>query len=162
MNTVFSLLAAIAGVAVLVALSVFWFSCPCERTPGGPVRGELVSVPVNDWSFANEVPLCQMQVNGVVPWSVNLNCMADQGALYISCARCEGKYWSGRALADPQGNIKIGAKVYPVMLRRVMDAAELDRAWAARANKTGRGRDRARDPLWWSFALTSVAQTAAN
>ena len=45
---------------------------------------------MTDWSFANEVGLCQLEVQGFVPWSVNLNCMASDKRLFVSCARCEG------------------------------------------------------------------------
>lgn len=143
-------------VGAVAAFLTWFFYCPCERTPGGWLLGEEVDDPVTDWSFANAVPLCQVQVRrGFVPHSINLNCMASGGALYLSCASCEGKAWSTAALADPDARIRIGDKVYPVRLRRVEDPAELDEAWLARARKVGRGADIPRQDGWWSFAVTS-------
>ena len=143
------------AIGLLGVGSVFWFVCPCERTPGGPLSFNENTELVTDWSFANEVGLCQLEVQGFVPWSVNLNCMASDKRLFVSCARCEGKYWSEVALKIPRARIAIGSQIYPVILRRVVEEAELDAAWAARAEKTGRGAGSIRADHWWSFELTS-------
>jgi len=146
-----ALVASIAGAA-----GWFWFVCPCERTPGGPLSGERRSVAIDDWSFANDVDLCQIEVDRGIAWSVNLNCMADDsGALYLSCARCDGKAWSTAAISNSAGRIRIDGKVYPVTLTRVEEGGLLDVAWQARANKLGRGRDTKRPDHWWSFQITS-------
>mgnify|MGYP001390856032 CR=1 FL=1 len=69
-------------VLAVAAAAGWFFYCPCERTPGGWLLGERVSEPVTDWSFANDVPLCQIQVRaGLLPHSINLNCMASAGVL---------------------------------------------------------------------------------
>jgi hypothetical protein len=48
-----------------------------DGTPGFALRGELHEAPVTDWSFANEVDVCQIQISvGWRPHSLNLNCMA--------------------------------------------------------------------------------------
>ncbi|MEZ5561255.1 MAG: hypothetical protein R3E86_22280 [Pseudomonadales bacterium] len=149
------LLGAIALLGV-GGFGLYFFYCPCDRTPGGWLLGETVDAPVTDWTFANEVPLCQIQVRrGLLPHSINLNCMASQGRLYLSCASCEGKTWSTAALADPDARLRLGQRVYPVRLTRVLDPAELDEAWHARAVKTGRGLDAPRQDGWWSFRATS-------
>ena len=143
------------GLVAVLAFLIFFFYCPCERTPGGWLLGQEQQAPVTDWSFANEVPLCQIQVRGGLPHSVNLNCMASQGRLFLSCARCEGKIWSSRALAHPAARLRIGHRVYPVTLIRVQKPALLDEAWQARARKTGRGGATARPDHWWSFEAVS-------
>ena len=135
----------------------FWFVCPCERTPGGPLRFAEAAEPITDWAFANEVGLCQLEVQALIPWSVNLNCMSDQQKLYVSCARCAGKLWSTTALRNEFGRIAVGDRAYPVRMRRVLDPLELDLAWRARAAKTGRGLNQPRAEHWWSFELSSVA-----
>ena len=124
---------------IATVVLTFWYVCPCERTPGGPLRYTEVVEPVTNWRFANDVGLCQLEVPGAVPWSINLNCMSADGKLYVSCARCEGKYWSTTAPLIRAARIAIGQKTYPVNLRRITDPAELDQAWQARAAKTGRG-----------------------
>jgi hypothetical protein len=151
-------LAAIVVVALGSAVGAaawFWFVCPCERTPGGPLSGEVVTSAVDDWSFANDVRLCQLEVDRVIPWSVNLNCMSTSGALYVSCSQCAGKAWSSAALEKPEGRIRIVERVYPVTLARLIDVSMLDVAWRARAQKLGRGLDTPRPDHWWSFQLTS-------
>ena len=152
-----SIAALVLALALLAAVGLtFWYVCPCERTPGGPLQFAEVKEPIEDWGFANQVGLCQLEVQAFVPWSVNLNCMSDQQKLYISCARCDGKFWSTIALRNDTGRIAVGERVYPVRMRRVLDPLELDLAWRARGQKTGRGLNLPRVVHWWSFELTSV------
>lgn len=150
-------------VGAVAGFLIWFFYCPCERTPGGWLLGEEVDEPVTDWSFANEVPLCQIQVSrGFLPHSINLNCMASDGELYLSCASCEGKTWSTAAIADPRARLRIGGKVYPVRLQRVEDPAVLDEAWRARARKIGRGAETPRQDGWWSFHVVSRTGSETN
>jgi hypothetical protein len=146
-----------AVLLVLLAGAAGWFFyCPCERVPGGWLLGDTVVQPVTDWSFANDAPLCQVQVQAHnVPHSINLNCMSSAGLLYLSCAQCEGKMWSTAALKDPEARLRVGERVYPVTLTRITDDGELDIAWRARENKLGRDPDRPREAGWWSFRVES-------
>jgi hypothetical protein len=146
-----------ALVLTLVAIAVWTVTCPCERTPGGYLLGDVVAAPVADWSFVNdEVGLCQIQVQrGLLPHSVNLNCMAAGGGLYLSCANCDGKAWSTAALNNPAARIRMNDRVYPVSLTRVIDPGELDNAWRAREAKLGRDVNRPRQDGWWSFRAAS-------
>jgi len=153
-----NILGVLAGliVAVLViAGTTFFFYCPCERIPGGWLLGDEVTDPVADWSFANDVRLCQIQVEALVPHSVNLNCMSTGGKLYLSCSSCDGKYWSTAAVNNFEARIRIGDHVYPVKIKRVLDPEILDEAWVARATKLGRPIDKPRAKGWWSFNLVS-------
>jgi hypothetical protein len=148
----------VVGLLVLLigGFLVFSYVGPSDRIPGGYLFGEAVEGPVDDWSFVNQVPLCQVEVWGLLPHSVNLNCMADVGgALYLSCASCDGKRWSSLALENPQARLRIDGRVYPVTLTRVEDATSLDAAWHARALKTGSGPDTPRAEGWWSFRAQS-------
>ncbi len=144
-------------VALVTGFLVWFFKCPCERTPGGYLLGEQYSQPVSDWSMANEVALCQIQVSGgFLPHSINLNCMASQqGELYLSCASCEGKNWSTRVLVNSDARIRIGETVYPVTVTRVTDDEGLREAWTARALKTGARADAPQPSGWWSFNVVS-------
>lgn|GEM_PF-90210 len=141
--------------------------CPCDRTPGGFLFGERVEPPVSDWSFANEVSLCQIQVwAGIRPHSINLNCMAAaDGKLYLSCSFCASKYWAAKVGPNEEGNLRLNGLVYPVLFKRVLDNAELDRAWAARVNKLqlvadalnpAPVPDAQRPDDWWSFNIVSA------
>jgi hypothetical protein len=142
--------------ALGIAFAIWTGVCPCERMPGAYLLGDEVTEPVEDWTFANQVPLCQIQVStALLPHSINLNCMASEGELFLSCASCDGKYWSTAVLASSAARLRLGERVYPVTVSRVTDDATLDRAWAARAAKIGRGADQPRQDGWWSFRVAS-------
>jgi hypothetical protein len=155
--------AVIAG-AVLAGAVAFSWVCPCERTPGGYLFGPVANEPVADWTFANQVRLCEIEVRaGGLPHSINLNCMADaEGHLYLSCASCEGKRWSTAALARPEARLRLDGTVYPVVLTRVLDPGELDVAWQAREAKMGRPVDTPPQDGWWSFRVESRGVSARS
>ncbi|MBL4729377.1 MAG: hypothetical protein JKY40_08740 [Gammaproteobacteria bacterium] len=160
-----------AGGTLLVALVagflIYSSICPCERTPGGFLFGEQASEPVSDWSFANDVPLCQLQIwAGVRPHAINLNCMSTpDGELYLSCSVCASKYWAGKVGEDETGVMRLNGVVYPVVINRETDSAAMDRAWAARIAKLqthGGGQfnptpspDSRRPDHWWTFRIVS-------
>ena len=156
-GSVLGMVLGVVAVLGMVAFAAWFFYCPCERTPGGWLLGEEVDEPVTDWTFANGVPLCQVQVSrGLLPHSINLNCMAtSDGRLYLSCASCRGKVWSTAVLENPEARLRVGEHVYPIRLTRVQNPAVLDEAWQARARKTGRGLDVPRQEGWWSFRVES-------
>lgn len=128
---------------------------PCGPIPGTSLSGELVEDPVRDWKRANDVEYCFVEVGPDSPHSVTVNCMSDAGQLFVSCSECEGKTWSGMALEDPRGRVKVGDQVHPVTLQRVTDPAELDRIWLVRARKVGNEEPGERPDDWWSFELSS-------
>ncbi len=159
------------GVLAIVALAGaarWFFTCPCDFTPGAVLWGEVVEQPVADWRFANQVELCQIQVRaGLLPHAVNLNCMATtEGILYLSCSQCEPKRWSQIALRNGNARVRLDGKVYPVRVTRVTDPAEADRSWIARLQKlenstvpgagTPVGTPRPSDAQWWTFRVESA------
>jgi hypothetical protein len=145
-------------IAFVAMIGSYWFVCPCATVPGGALSGEVASALVSDWSFVNskeDVPLCQVEVQALLPHSVNVNCMSSNSALYLSCSKCEGKYWSSLALEDSNGRVRAGLFVYPVTLSRVTEVSELDAAWQARAEKVGTTEVQDRPGHWWAFRLGS-------
>ena len=162
-------LGAIFGIVVVVLAGtgfVGWSTiCPCDRSPGGYLFGEVAEEQIADWSFANDVPLCQIQV-GRLPYSINLNCMATStGELYLSCGRCESKRWGGVVLNNSSARMRLEGTVYPVTVARVLDPDELDRAWDARVEKLQVHGAPPLNPAvpigtprpdqWWSFRVAS-------
>ena len=153
----------------LSAISLFvWSSvCPCDSSPGFLLLGESVTEPIEDWSFANNTPLCQLQVwAGLRPHSINLNCMAtDEGELFLSCSVCASKYWAQHVGESESGVLKLGDRVYPVSVNREEISERLDKAWRARVLKLqthGGGPynpvpalDAERPDHWWSFHVIS-------
>ena len=81
--------------------------------------------------------------------------MTWRGRLFVSCSQCEPKTWSAYAAQDPRGRVQIGEAVYPVSIRRVVDPAELDAVWQARASKIGVETVGSRPADWWTFELRS-------
>jgi hypothetical protein len=164
----------LAATALLVVtaggVAVWTTTCPCNRTPGFMLLGDVQQTPVTDWSFVNDVPLCQIQIYaGFIPHSVNLNCMATpEGELFLSCSVCSTKFWAGHVGQDEPGRLRLNGRVYPVVLNRVQDEAVLDRAWAARVKKLqvhgeptynpAPPPDAKRNPSWWSFQLRSAPE----
>jgi hypothetical protein len=146
-----------ALVVIPVAAFGYWATaCPCDQTPGLYLRGVPAGEQVTNWSFANQVPLCQVEVNaGLLPHALNLNCWADSnGELYLSCGNCDGKRWSKAAVAHNEARVRVGQTVYPVTLTRVVDEGQLDRAWASRAVKLP-GANEPRPGGWWTFRVAS-------
>jgi hypothetical protein len=165
------ILIGLAVAIVIVAAGVLIWSamCPCNRIPGFVLFGSTHDEPVTDWRFANDVPLCQIQVwTKWGPHSVNLNCMATpDGQLFLSCSVGEQKFWCGQVKPNQPARLRLNGVVYPVVLNRVMDSAMLDQAWAARVKKLqvyGGGPynpkpspDAKRPDGWWSFQLRSTS-----
>ncbi len=161
---------AILGIGVaglLVTVFLGWsIRCPCDRTPGGYLFGGKAEEQTTDWSFVNDVPLCQIQVRaGLLPYSINLNCMATStGELYLSCGQCDGKRWGNTVLDNSNARMRLDGTVYPVTAVRVLDANELDRAWVARVAKLQVHSSplnpavpvgTPRPDHWWSFRVVA-------
>ncbi|MDJ0786394.1 MAG: hypothetical protein QNK05_06270 [Myxococcota bacterium] len=128
---------------------------PCGPIPGGSLGSDEITEPVSDWSFANDLRRCAVEVGGPEsPRSVTVNCMSHEQRLYVSCSSCEGKRWSAIALEQPAGRVRAGDGLYPVTLRRVEQPEELDAVWEARGRKLGNDPE-PRPEEWWSFELSS-------
>ena len=159
----------VAALCALVAAGAVGWSatCPCDRTPGLVLLGSSEPAPVADWGFANDVPLCQVQVwTNTGPRAMNVTCMATPvGELFISCSNGAEKYWCGQVGQDEHARLRLNHAIYPVVLNRVVDRATLDRAWVARVSKlqvhnpSGApvpASGAARPESWWSFEARSA------
>lgn len=165
-----TILLGLAGVIVVgvFAGTLYWtYTCPCDRTPGFVLMGEPAEAPVSNWSFANNVDLCQIQIYaGWRPHSINLNCMSTaEGTLYLSCSACDTKYWASKVAENPRGRIRLDGVVYPITITRVTDPAEMDVAWNARISKLqvvadagnpAPPEDAQRAEGWWTFKVESA------
>lgn len=151
------------AVAVLAAFGYWTTVCPCDRTPGFYLFGETGDESVSDWTFANDVELCTLQVQaGWRPHAINLNCMAAaDGHLYLSCSICDAKFWASNVETDEPARLRLDGVVYPVKLNRVTDEVSLDLSWAARITKlrsiSGNPppADAPRPYRWWTFRVES-------
>lgn len=141
------------------AVYAHYFLCPCVVIPGGPLSGPVIADPVDDWSLANDaaqVPLCQIEVDGGYRYSLNVNCMAHDKKLYISCSQCADKTWAGIVRDRPEGRLRMAGQVHEVTFTRVDDDALKDEVWRARLEKTNAEDKQAPRPDgWWTFNAAS-------
>ncbi len=154
-------------IVIAAGVGVWSTACPCNNIPGFVLLGAVRTEPVTDWSFVNDVPVCQIQVNTTLgPHSINLNCMAtNDGQLFLSCSVATRKYWCQQVGRDQPARLRLNGVVYPVVLNRVTDQMTLERVWAARITKLqvyGGTKYNPKPPpnakrpdSWWSFQVRS-------
>ncbi|MYA37224.1 MAG: hypothetical protein F4030_00580 [Gammaproteobacteria bacterium] len=159
------------GILILALLALLYWTTlyPRDRAPGFYLFGSAGDESVENWTFANDVRLCTLQVYaaGWRPHAINLNCMATpEGDLYLSCSVCERKYWASQVGTDSPGRLRLDGVVYPVKVNRVTNQEQMDMSWQARLAKLNSFDDD--DPLnprpdpnavrpdhWWTFRVES-------
>ena len=72
---------------------------PFLAFPGGELSGEVVTTPVDDWSFVTD-SFVDLEVRPDDPYSVELNYTVKDGKLYIDPA--EGRRWFDYLREDPR------------------------------------------------------------
>src|SRR5690242_4284454 len=118
-------------VVLLVLLSITGLE-PRQRTPGLWLKGTLVTTPVADWSFTDQVSTVEVQTRTwyLIPHSVTTYCVAYHGQLYLDSfyrpgvEYPHGRSWNENVARDPHVRIKIGDKLYDRVLIHVTDPAE--------------------------------------
>ncbi len=97
--------------AVLLVLAAAGCGGPFLMLPGGELRGEVASEPVDDWSFAGD-RFIDLEVRPQDPYSVELNYFVRDGQLYVDPA--EGRRWLDYLREDPNARVRLGGTIYPV------------------------------------------------
>jgi hypothetical protein len=94
------------------------------RAPGLWLRGELVTAPVNDWSFTDKVQTIKIQTQTpfLLPYSVSIWCAVYNGNLYVTSYR--GRRWVEDIVRDPHVRLKIAGQMYERTLALVNDPDE--------------------------------------
>ena len=116
---------------VLITLRIVGFE-PRDRRPGFWVTGELVTTPVTDWSFTDQVEEIYVETRTwyFIPHSVNTYCATYNGQLYLFSAYYRGgefpqdRFWNQNVMRDPRVRLKIGNQLFDRTLSFVTDAAE--------------------------------------
>jgi hypothetical protein len=129
-------------VLLLFVLRITGFG-PSGPIPGLWLKGDLVTTPVSDWSFTNNFPVVEIQTNTwyLLPHSVNINCVAYNGQLYLASfypagrTYPHGRSWNENVARDPHVRIKIGNQLYDRTLVHVTDPAEQQGVEEARSKK---------------------------
>jgi hypothetical protein len=138
-----ALLKIVAAILVCLALLLvvlrFTGFNPHGGIPGLWLTGDLVTTPVTDWSFIDQVPNIKLQTQSrfLLPHSVTINCLAYKGQFYVSSAHPIGapRSWDENVMRDPHVRIKIGDKLYDRTLVLVTDPAEKDAVVQVREKK---------------------------
>ncbi len=116
---------------------------PTLQRPGLWLKGELVTAPVADWSFTDNIPLIQIQTHTRywLPHSVTINCVSHQGKLYLysyyapGLTYPHGRRWNEDVARDPRVRLKIGDKLYDRTLALATDPAEQEAVREATSKK---------------------------
>jgi hypothetical protein len=118
---------AVCLIVVLIVLRFTGFG-PHARTPGLWLKGNVVTAPVTDWSFTDNIPVIQIQTQTpyLLPHSVNINCLNYNGQLYLVSVYPAGTAhtWNDNVIRDPHVRLKIGDNVYDRTVSLVTDPAE--------------------------------------
>ncbi|MEE9608086.1 MAG: hypothetical protein V3U03_10155 [Myxococcota bacterium] len=91
--------------------------------PGGEMRGEVVTEPVEDWSFVTD-RFVDLETRPQDPYSVELNYFVRDGKLYIDPA--EGRRWLDYLRADPRVRVRFSEKIYPLKAVLVGQPGEIE------------------------------------
>jgi hypothetical protein len=127
---------------LLIAARINGFE-PNERRPGLWLKGDLVTTPVTDWSFTDDIETVNVQTNTwyLLPHSVTTYCVAYHGQLYLTSvyrAGLEyphGRSWNADVARDPHVRLKIGNQLYDRTLSYVSDPVERAPVIAAKRKK---------------------------
>lgn len=129
------LLKIVAAVVVCLILLLLVLSItglePRQRTPGLWLKGNLVTTPVTDWSFTNQVSAIEVQTKSgyLLPHSVTTYCASYNGQLFLDSFYPPGvdypygRSWNEDVARDPHVRLKIGNNLYDVTLVHDTDAA---------------------------------------
>jgi hypothetical protein len=90
--------------------------------PGGALCGDVVSEPVEDWSFTSDL-FVDLETRQEDPYSVELNYVVKDGNLYLDPA--EGRRWLEHIRDDPRVRVRFDGKIYPATATLVGRPGEL-------------------------------------
>lgn len=109
--------------ALALACGVVSCGGPVLIFPGGELAGDVVSEPVEDWSFASPGVL-DLETRPEDPYSVSINFIVREGAIYIDPA--EGRRWLEHIREDPRVRIRLDGKIYPLRAVLVGGPGEIE------------------------------------
>ena len=105
------------------------------RAPGLWLKGQVVTTPVNDWSFTDKVQTIKIQTQTpfLLPHSVSIWCATYNGNLYVTSYR--GRLWVEDIIRDPHVRLKIGDQIFDRTLSLVSDTDEKAAVLQAKGRK---------------------------
>lgn len=129
----------LAASALLLALGAAGCLDPEDRRPGLRLSGDVVTDPVDDWSFTDAHPEIYIEVRTpyLLPHSVTIVCATLDGQLYVGARNPTEKRWVAYVDRDPDVRLEIGERVYERRLAPVDDPERVDAVFRAYAAKYG-------------------------
>ncbi len=135
-------------VLALVVLRVTGFS-PIGNIPGPGnypglwLSGNVVTTPVNDWSFVSQYKTDKLQTRTwyMIPHSVTTGFILHNGQLYVTSMFAagvpfpHGKSWVKNVMRDPHVRLKFGDNLYDCVLSHVTDPNERAAVLSERAKQ---------------------------
>jgi hypothetical protein len=121
----------ICVVVLLVVLRITGLE-PRQRTPGLWLKGTLVTTPLADWAFTDQVSTVEVQTRTWygIPHSVTTYCVSYHGQLYLDSfyppgvEYPHGRSWNENVARDPHVRLKIANSLYDVTLSHDIDPAD--------------------------------------
>jgi hypothetical protein len=129
-------------VALILCLLLSVACGPDERRPGLWLSGETQETFPDDWSFTSRHPEIHIEVSSpyLLPHSVTIWCAEAGGNLYVGARDPDTKNWPGWVDDDPEVQLGIADRIYPVRLEPLTDPAEIAtvaQAYAQKYNLSG-------------------------
>ncbi|MEM7217312.1 MAG: hypothetical protein AAF515_03035 [Pseudomonadota bacterium] len=112
----------LCGLLALTGLLTGCGNGPFFVLPGGALEGAVATEPVSDWSFLDS-RFVHLETNADAPYSVELNYIVRDGALYLDPS--EGKRWLEDLRRNPNARVRFGETIYPVTAVLVGEPGEL-------------------------------------
>ena len=128
------------NVLALAFIATLAIGCePRDNTPGLWLSGELVTTPVEDWSFSDAFPEIYLESRTWyrIPHSVTISCATHNGQLYLFTIYYQGgefpeaKFWNRNVVRDPRVRLKIGSQLFEQKVALITDPAEREIALQA-------------------------------
>jgi len=109
---------------------------PLGILPGGPLAGEVVAEPVDDWSFSDAHLTVAIETQGAwLDHSVTVLCVAYAGSLYVPSRNPTGKRWVRNVEHQERVRIGVEGRIYPARAERVTSLQEAEAASRALLRK---------------------------
>ena len=102
---------------------------PKDTSPGLWLSGDLVSEPITDWSFTNEIEeiFVETRTSYLLPHSITTYCAVYEEKFYLFSAYYDGgefpyaRRWNQNVIRDPRVKLKIGGDIYQQNLSFIGD-----------------------------------------
>jgi hypothetical protein len=113
---------------------------PKDFRPGLRLSGDVVTEPVDDWSFsdAHRYLFIETATLYLLPHSVTIAGASLDGQLYLWSNDPDQKRWVANVVRNPNVRLKLGDEIYEQRLKIVEDTALQEAILASYAAKYGR------------------------